>query len=164
MSVVLDIIRTYRAPREVQGRRMANGPREDRALAVLLAGCAVIFVSQWPRLARESHFDPSIGLDARLAGALFAWLMVMPLVFYAASVLLTLIFKAFGAGISGFQCRMALFWALLASGPVWLFAGLLAGFAPGGGFAVVSSLALVVVLVFAIAGLLSAQAIQRGVV
>lgn len=153
MSVVLDILGTYRAPREVQARRMAGAPREDRALAVLLAGCAVIFVAQWPRLARESHLDPSIGLDARLAGALFAWVMIMPLALYAVAFLLSLVLKALRPGVTGYPVRMALFWAVLASTPVWLLAGLLGGFAPGAGFSIVSGLALVLVVVFTGAGL-----------
>ena len=153
MSVVLDIIRTYRSPREVQARRMSGAPREDRALAVLLAGCSLIFIAQWPRLARESHLDPSIALDARLAGALFAWLMVMPLVFHALAFALALILRLSGRAVTGYSVRMALFWALLASGPLWLFAGLLAGFAPGAGVAVTSGAALLAVVLFTAAGL-----------
>jgi hypothetical protein len=152
MSVVLDILRTYRAPRDVQARRIAAGPREDRALAILLAACALIFVAQWPRLSREAFLDPSIGLDARMAGALFAWILIMPLVFYALSIILTLILR-----VPGHAVRMALFWALLASTPLWLLAGLLAGFAPGPGFGLVSAAALLAVVVFAAAGLMTAR-------
>jgi len=164
MSIVLDIVQTYRAPGRVQARRMAGVPREDQALAVLLGACALIFVAQWPRFARESHLDEAVGLNALLAGGLFGWLMVMPLMFYAFAVLLTLMMKVLGAEVTGFQCRMALFWALLASTPVWLFAGLLAGFAPGPGYLIVSTLALVVVVVFTGAGLRRASASNRGMV
>ena len=160
MSVVLDILRTYRAPREVQARRMSGAPREDRALAVLLAACALIFVAQWPRLARESHLDPSVGLDARLAGALFAWVMILPLVFYALAFLIHIGLKVFGNDAPGFPVRMAVFWALLASTPVWLLCGLLAGFAPGAGFVAVSTLALFLVPLFAGAGLMNLRAGQ----
>ncbi len=152
MSVVRDIIRTYRAPREVQARRISGEPREDRALAILLAACALIFVAQWPRLSREAFLDPTIGLDARMAGALFAWILIMPLVFYAVSILLTLILR-----MPGHAVRMALFWALLASTPLWLLAGLLAGFAPGPGFGLVSAAALLAVVVFAGAGIMTAR-------
>ncbi|MDA8584724.1 YIP1 family protein [Rhodobacteraceae bacterium] len=140
-----------------------SGPlREDRALVILISACALIFVAQWPRLARESHLDPSIELDALLAGALFAWLMVMPLVFYALSIVLTVVLRISGQRITGFSCRMGLFWAVLASTPLWLFAGLLAGFAPGPGFAIVSTLALATVLVFAGAGLITARNLGEG--
>ncbi len=162
MSIVLDIIRTYRAPRETQARRMSGAPREDRALAILMAACGLIFLAQWPRLARESHLDPSVGLDARLAAALFGWLMVMPLVFYVLSIIVTVGLKTVGQSVTGFSCRIALFWALLASTPVWLLAGLLAGFAPGPGWVIVSTLAFTTVLVFAGAGLMSARTIREG--
>lgn len=162
MSIVLDIVRTYRAPREVQARRMAGGPREDRALAILLGACALIYIAQLPRFARESHLEVDKDLNALMAGGLFGWLMVMPLVFYTLSILITLVLKALGQNVSGFSCRMALFWALLASTPVWLLAGLLAGFAPGPGFTIVSTLAFATVLVFAGAGLITAKTAREG--
>ncbi len=162
MSVVQDIIRTYRQPREVQARRMSGVPREDRALAVLLAGCAVIYVAQWPRFAREAHLDPEIGLNALLAGGLFAWLMVMPLVFYALSLVLLLGLRVIGRGAPGYPVRMALFWAVLATGPIWLLSGLMAGFAPGAGFAVVSSGAFLAGIIFTAAGLSVASQAQGG--
>ena len=101
MSVVLDILRTYRAPREVQARRIEGGPREDRALAILLAACGVIFVAQWPRFAREAFLDSSVSLEARMAGGLFGWMIVMPLVFYALSLVLTLVMRATGTSGAG---------------------------------------------------------------
>ena len=158
MSIVLDIFRTYRAPREVQARRMDGPPREDRALAVLLGACALIYVAQWPRFSREAFLDASVSVEARMAGGLFAWLMVMPLVFYALSLALALVARAAGRPISGYACRMALFWGLLASTPLWLLSGLLAGFAPGSGLAIVSSAALLAVVVFTAAGLMTARA------
>ena len=80
MSIVLDILRTYRAPREVARRRIGNTAREDRAIAVLMGACLLIFVAQWPRLALETHVDDSISLEARMAGALFGWLFVARIV------------------------------------------------------------------------------------
>jgi hypothetical protein len=37
------------------------GRREDRALAMLIAACLVIFVAQWPRLSREAYLAPDGG-------------------------------------------------------------------------------------------------------
>ena len=54
MSVALDILRTFRAPRAVLRKRIASGAREDRALAILMGACLLIFVAQWPRLSREA--------------------------------------------------------------------------------------------------------------
>lgn len=156
MSVVLDILRTYRAPRAVQSRRMAGPPREDRALAVLLGGCVLIFVAQLPRLAREAWLDPSIPFDGRMAGAFFGWLMVMPLVFYALALALTLALRAVRP-VPGFRVRMALFWGLLASAPVWLLAGLMAGFAgETAGTTLFQAVAVGGFLIFAASGLVAA--------
>ena len=163
MSIVLDILRTYRAPRAVLTRRMSGPPREDRALACLMAACGLIFVAQWPRLSREAVLDPSIALDARLAGALFAWLMVMPLVLYGLGLLVLLLARGLGRRLTGFQVRMALFWSLLATVPLWLLAGLAAGFAPGPAFPLLSTLALGLVAVFTGAGILAAPKTEEGV-
>jgi len=158
VSVVLDILRTYRAPRSVAARRMAGPPREDRALAILLGGCGLVFVAQLPRLAREAWADPSIPFDGRMAGALFGWLMVMPLVFYALALMLTLILRATGTTASGCKVRMALFWGLLASSPLWLLAGLMAGFAGGTmGTTLFQALAVGGFLIFAASGLVAAK-------
>ena len=156
MSIALDILRTYRAPREVLARRVGAMPREDRALAVLLGACALIYVAQWPRFSRVAFLDPSVELEARMAGGLFGWLMVMPLVFYGLSIVVTLILRALGRPISGYACRMSLFWALLASTPLWLLSGLAAGFAPGPGAGIVSMAALAAVVVFAATGIMTA--------
>ena len=41
------------------------------------------------RIAREAHVAPEIGFDARLAGALFGWLFLAPLLFYGISLLVS---------------------------------------------------------------------------
>ncbi len=157
MSVVLDIVRTYRAPAEVQARRMSGPPREDRALAVLMGACFLIFIAQWPRLSREAFLDPSIPFDARMSGALFGWLMVMPLLFYVLSLVLKGIMALLRISVDGFRVRSALFWALLASAPLWLLTGLMSGFAgDGAGPMVAGILALGSFLTFAGFGLVAA--------
>ena len=42
MAVSQDILQTYRRPRLVVARLLAMGQREDRLLAILMAGCALI--------------------------------------------------------------------------------------------------------------------------
>ena len=153
MSVALDILRTYRAPRQVLRGRVSGAKREDRALAVLMGGCVLMFAAQWPRLAREAHFDESIGLDARLAGALFGWVFIAPLFFYCLALLTMWSLKLAGSAASGFEVRMALFWGLLASCPLWLLAGLMAGFVgPGPVTSGTGLLAFGAFLVFWVAG------------
>lgn len=144
----------YRSPREVQRRRMAGEPREDRAVAVLLAACGIIFVAQWPRLAREAYVDPSIGLDGRMAGALVGWIFFAPLFFYGLALLAHWALGIFGRSSTPFRSRMALFWALLSTTPLFLLAGLTSGFVgQGAALSLVGLLASGAFLLFWWAGL-----------
>lgn len=113
-------------------RRMSGEASDARALAVLMGACFLIFVAQLPRLSREAYFDPSIPLDARMSGALFGWIMVMPLVFYLLALFLTIVMSALGKPVDAYRTRVGLFWALLASTPLWLLTGLMMGFATDG--------------------------------
>ena len=126
--MVLDILRTYHAPRRVLRHRIGTTVREDRALAALMAACVFMFVAQWPRLLREALIDDSIALEARLAGALFGWVLVAPLVMYCLAFVSLLFLRLAGSDASGYDTRMALFWAFLAAVPLWLLSGLVSGF------------------------------------
>ena len=112
MSVANDIARTYRTPRTVLRRRVSTGATEGRALAILLAGCLLMFVAQWPGLSRAAFEDPSIPVEARIGGALIAWLFMMPLVFYILAALSHLAARMFSGQATWLESRMALFWAL----------------------------------------------------
>ena len=134
MAVTTDIIAAWRAPRAVMRTRLAGGPREDRAIAYLLIFCLLVFVAQWPRLVRLSAgFDLPPGaevpdLTRLMTYELFAWLMVWPLAFYAIAALSHLVARLFGGRGTFSSARMALFWSLLASVPLLLLYGLMAGF------------------------------------
>ncbi|MEL6169468.1 MAG: YIP1 family protein [Pseudomonadota bacterium] len=129
MSAALDILRTYRAPREVIRRRGSGSPREDRALVTLLSACAVMFLGMLPVVQRQALEDPTTPFDARLGGALMAWLFIVPLALYLIAALSRLVARMMGGRGTWYQARIALFWALLAAGPLWLFYGLLYGLA-----------------------------------
>ena len=157
MSLVTDIVGTYRGPRRVVRRILAAGVREDRALVILMAGCAVMFVAQWPKLAREAHLTGA-ELNPMLGGALLAWLFLMPLAFYAVALLSHWVLRAMGGQGVAYATRIALFWALLASGPLVLLWGLLAGFAGSGpGLNAVGAVWLAVFLWFWLSGLAEAR-------
>jgi len=128
LSLVLDILRSYRTPRRVLRERIGTNVREDRALATLIAACVLIFVAQWPRLSREAFVDDSIALDALMTGALFGWVLVAPLAMYFLALISHAALKLAGSDASGYDARMALFWAFLASSPLWLLTGLASGF------------------------------------
>ena len=133
MAVSTDILQTWRGPRAVYRRLLAMGQREDRAIAILMAACFLIFIAQWPRLVRASQgIDSPTGievpaLDRLMAYEFMGWLMVWPLALYIIAGLVVLLMRSFGAGITGYGGRLALFWALLASTPAMLFYGLLRG-------------------------------------
>jgi hypothetical protein len=131
MSVTQDIVASYRAPRSVVRKLLAMGEREDRAFAILMAACAVIFVSRWPALARQAHFE-QIELNPLLGGSLFALLFILPLCAYVLAFVTHVILRAVGRKQSAFGARMALFWAMIATGPLYLLVGLVEGFIGAG--------------------------------
>lgn len=77
MSVLQDMVQSYRNPRAVFRRRVGDGPREDRALAVLMFACALVFAAQMPRLARQAH-ETGEELNMLLGATLLGWLFIMP--------------------------------------------------------------------------------------
>ncbi|WP_322865837.1 YIP1 family protein [Aquicoccus sp. G2-2] len=131
MSVLVNIAGSYPRPGKVIRRLLAGGVREDRAFAVLMAGCAIVFVSHWPKLARDAHLNGT-PLNPALGGALMAWLIIMPLVFYLLGFLAWALMRGLGGKPSLFGARLALFWALLASAPLLLAHGLAAGYVGAG--------------------------------
>lgn len=140
MPVTTDIARSYVRPRAVMRRLLAAGQREDRAIAILMAGCLLVFVAQWPRLAREAQLDGA-PLDQALAYSFFGWLMLAPLIFYGLAALSHVVARLFGGQGSWYGARLALFWALLAASPLMLLNGLVAGLiGPGPALSLVGGL------------------------
>jgi hypothetical protein len=138
MPVSTDIVESYLRPRAVFRRHLSLGEQEGRALAILMGACLLIFVSQWPGLARAAHEDPSIPLDARMGGALMGTLFLLPPIAYAVAGLSHLVARALGGKGSYYGARLALFWSLLAISPLMLFQGLVRGFiGPGPALTVV---------------------------
>ncbi|ETX16557.1 hypothetical protein OCH239_01650 [Roseivivax halodurans JCM 10272] len=157
MPVTSDIVATYRGPGAVMRRLLSGGPREDRALAVLMGACALIFISQWPALSRRAHLEGQ-ELDPLLGGALFAWLFVAPLLLYGLAALSHLAAKLAGGKGTWFGARLALFWSVLASTPLILLNGLVAGFqGPGPALSLVGALWFAVFLWFWIRSLMVAE-------
>ena len=128
MALTREIALSWRAPRAAIRRQLAQGVREDRVLVYLVVACLLIFVAQWPRLAREAHLAPEVPLDARLGAALLGWMIFAPLFFYLLAGLSALVARAAGGRGDGFGARLALFWTLLAVSPLWLLFGLVSGF------------------------------------
>lgn len=133
MPVTTDIVQTWRRPRAVYRRLLAMGPREDRAIAILMAGCLLVFISNWPWLVRISQgIDVPAGsepqeLDRLMSYAFMGWMMIWPLGLYGIAGIVVLAMRGFGSSVTGYGGRLALFWALLATAPALLFFGLLRG-------------------------------------
>jgi hypothetical protein len=124
MGLISDIGLAWRAPGRLIRAKLAGGVREDRALALAMAVGLMVFVAQWPRLAREAHLDPLVPFDARMGGALLGAVFILPLILYLVAALSHLVARALGGGGSWFGARLTLFWAMLASTPAMLLHGL----------------------------------------
>ncbi|MBA85033.1 YIP1 family protein [Thalassobius sp. S69A] len=158
MPVTRDIVASYRGPGRVVARLLQMGQREDRALAILMAACTVVFVAQWPRLAREAHLNPEVELNMLLGATLLAWVMIAPLMMYVLAFVSHLIARALRGRGTAYGARIALFWALLASSPLILLQGMVAGFIGAGpALTLVGGIWLVVFVWFWLAGLRQAE-------
>ncbi|WP_370044639.1 YIP1 family protein [Salipiger sp.] len=157
MSLSREILATYRGPGKGVGRRLARGPREARALMLVMAACALFFIAQMPALSRQAHLEET-ELNPLLGGALLAWLVLAPLLFYLIAFLSHLVAKLFGGKGSAYGARLALFWALLAATPLVLLNGLVAGLmGPGLQLTLVGLVWFAVFLWFWLSGLAAAQ-------
>lgn len=148
MSVVLDILETWRRPKAVIARKQAQQPREGSLFAMLIGGSLLAFVAQWPRLARDAYLDPSIPLEARLGGAMMGMVFFWPLIAYAIAMLSHWIATAIGGKGRAADARLAMFWAFLAVSPGVLFQGLVAGFIGQGRELTLSGLAVLAVFLW----------------
>jgi hypothetical protein len=120
VSVAAKILRTYRAPDAVIHEWLALPRHEGRALAMLMAGCAIVAISTLPHLLAQPGEAPT---EARISAVLFAWLAVAPLAFYVIAFALCLVGRAFRLTADGYATRLALFWSVLAATPLWLLNG-----------------------------------------
>lgn len=127
MAVSTDIFQSWRRPRVVMRRLLDMGQREDRALAFLMAGSFIAFVSQWPRLSREAHLSGT-DMGEAVGPLLVGTMIVGPLFYYLVSILVWGGLRVFGSQIAAYRVRLALFWAILASAPAMLLYGLTRGF------------------------------------
>lgn len=139
-GIVPLMVQSWRAP-----ARVFAGLRgmPDRALIMVLMVAMLIFlVAQAPGHARAAQLDPSVPLSARIAGALFAVMFVMPLIFYLLASLVSVMSRLFRRAITPENSRLALFWSLLTVSPAMLLAGMVAGLVgPGLGLILCQALA-----------------------
>ena len=127
MSVISSIYDSYRRPETVYQSFVTDHFEEKTALGFLAGGCLLAFISRWPTAARDAYFSDQ-ALDMLLGAALFAWIFIAPLLFYALAGVLTLLLFIGGLRNIGLPLRLSLFWSFLAAAPLMLIYGLVSGF------------------------------------
>jgi hypothetical protein len=133
MGVLADIRRTYRrGPASVVRGHLASPAQESRAGAFLLIGCFLVFVAQWPRLARAAH-ETGDAFLLLAAYELLAWLVIWPLMFYLFAWLAHVASRGLGGRGTAAGARLAMFWSWLAAAPLAMLHGLFGGLAGAGG-------------------------------
>lgn len=163
MGLTQDIVATYRGPGRVAQRLLAQGRNEVRALIFVTLAGFLIFVASAPFQAREAQLNPEGPLSVRLYWSAFLWIFIMPLLLYLLAMVIWAVSRVARRSVSGFDIRLTLFWALLASTPVLLLLGLVAGFI--GPSIQLQAMAIIWVCVFAwfwISGLLTAGRMANG--
>lgn len=157
MGLSSDIVATYRGPGKVIARLLTFGQREDRALVFVMGAAFVMFVAQWPGLAREAHFSGTPLYEA-MGKSFVIVVFALPLALYFVGFVSHWIARALGGTGTPFGSRLALFWAFLAMSPLLLLYGLVAGFVgPGPQAELVKLLCWLVFLWFWIGGLRAAH-------
>jgi uncharacterized membrane protein YhaH (DUF805 family) len=158
-------VASYRRPADVFRRRFSQSESEPRVLAYLMGAAAVMFIAQFPAVARRVWYtDPERfttvpgayqeAVNPEIGGALLGTLIFLPLIFYTVAGLVTLVSKLAGRAQRGYDVRLTLFWSLLAASPLALLNGLVAGFiGPGTALSLVGLVWLCVYLWFSTTGL-----------
>lgn len=131
MSVVGEILATWRDPAGPVGRLLSAGPREDRSLVILIAAAVLMFVARTPDLARRAALNPEVPLQAQMGITLFVMLFLIPVLAYAVAMISHWVMRALGRHGAAYGARVALFWAMLAVVPGLLLHGLLSGLKGG---------------------------------
>lgn len=146
MAITDDILRSWRDPKAAIRTQLGRERSEGRAVTFLMTACLLIFLAQWPRLARIAQEEPEIPFQGLLGGALMAWLFIAPILLYGLAGLLQAASRLLRRPIDGYAARLSLFWALLAASPLWLFYGLVAALAGSG--AVRTAIGFVILIAF----------------
>lgn len=127
MAVIQDIVEAHIKPRKVMARLLKLGKRDDRAFAMLLGGCFILFMAQWPYRARQAHLNEAVLTDYIQHDAL-GLIFTLPLLAYTFAALLRVFTKIFRSKADFYSARLATFWALLAASPAVILSGLIKGF------------------------------------
>ena len=159
MSVTVDIVESWRRPRVVVRRLLAQPRSEPFAFSLLMTGLILLFVSLAPYLAREAYFQPEQPLTQRGLAAALAMAATVPF-WYLLAALGHLVARILAGKGSFYAARIALFWAVVAASPGLLTSGLVRGMR--GNDAVSDGLGLIAALAFVVLWVVMLQEAERG--
>lgn len=123
MAVTSDILSAWRAPRVSIRRHLGRGVSEPFAFSLLVVFLILTLVGQWPVAAREAYLAQEPSALPRMLARGLAVLATIPF-WYALAAISRLLARVFGGQGSWYGARLALFWALAATGPLMLLLGL----------------------------------------
>lgn len=124
MAVTTDIIAAWRSPRVSIRRHLARGVSEPFAFSLLVVFLILAFVGQWPVATREAFLAEEPSALPRMLARGLALLATIPF-WYGIAALSRLVAGFLGGKGSWYGARIALFWALAATGPLMLLLGLI---------------------------------------
>ena len=131
MSVVSNLIYTYRSPSKAFEFMYSRPTNEATSLGYLMGACFLTYVAQWPYLARQAHLE-DFNLQTSLAASLLAWLLIAPLLLYCVAILVYFLHRVLGGGKTSGQISVGLFWSFFAATPMMMLFGLVKGFLGSG--------------------------------
>lgn len=126
MSLVPDIVESWRHPARVLRRHLARPRSEAFIFTFLFVFLLIAFVAQWPQAARASYLHPEAPLTQRLLAAGLGLMATIPL-WYGLAAVSHLVARGLGGQGDWYGARVALFWALAVISPAMLLQGLTAG-------------------------------------
>lgn len=144
MSVVTDILESWRRPTKVLRRHLLRGASEPFAFTFLMVFLIICFIAQWPEAARITALNPEIPILAQLLPRALALLATIP-AWYGLAALGGWVARFMGGRGSWYAARLSLFWALVTITPMVLLVGLVVGMIGAG-----SQLTLVGTVTFAL--------------
>lgn len=127
MSLIPDIVESWRAPSRVVRRHLGRPKSEAFVFTFLFTFLFLAFVAQTPYAARLSHMHPEVPLTQRLLATALGLMAMIPF-WYGLAAVSRLVARVFGGQGSWYGARLALFWALVAVTPAMLLMGLSLGF------------------------------------
>ena len=86
MSVVADILESWRRPSQVMRRHLARGRSEPFAFTFIVVFLTICFIAQWPEAARVTALNPEIPVAAQLLPRGLALLATIPFLYLIAAL------------------------------------------------------------------------------